>query len=567
MTPIDTSIPLQVKPVQAPDLLGQYGNVLAIKNAQQQGEAGALHLEQQKREMAGQQAIQKAFLETKGDMKATIPLAAQYGATASQISGLQKNMLDHVEKMSKIDEAQLKISKERMAAVSGAAKQVMDEQDLAKQDAIYAQARQSLATMGIPADQLPPQLPPPGQDRSFWLQAHAAGANSSIELTDQALKIKADQRAQVASAEKTELHPGTVTEQGLSITGKTQANEQAAALAPGAIKQQGLAITKAEQETTGEQPMSPYQTAMVDNAKRNKTEDQLQFEAAKGRRTDASEEDKKIGAISADALKAKHAEKVQVALASKSNNVIQLPSNQQNLTGDAYIATLPQTLKPSVEAVLEGRLSPNRGTWTPQYRQAVMQAVTQADPTWSEQRAAIRKAFTTGKEGTTIGNLNTAPVHLAQLDAAADALKNGQLQPGNQLYNYLSTTFGTAAPANFDGVRNAAAGEIASALKGTATDIEIESIKKTINSKQSPEQLQGIIKEYMGVLATKLNTYDERFHAENTGDTSWSPIKLSAKAVFDAYGINPKAVVTGGGATGATEAGSRIKIISVTPVK
>lgn len=559
ITPIDTSIPLQVRQVQQPNLLQEYGQIQAIKNAQQQGEAGALQLEQQKREMAGQQAIQRAFLESKGDLKATIPLAAQYGATASQISGLQKNMLDHVEKMSKIDEAQLKLSKERMSAVSGAAQQVLDAKDPAQQDAVYAQARQSLASMGIPADQLPPQLPPPGPDRDVWLQTHAAAATSAIQLTDQALKKKADERAQIESAQKTELHPGAVTEQGLAIAGKTQANTQAAALAPGAIKKQGLEITKAEQETTGEQPMSPYQAAMVDNAKRNKTEDQLQFEAAKGRRPDASEEDKKIGAISADALKVKHAERVQVALASKSNNIIQLPANQQNLTGDAYVATLPQSLRPSVEAVLEGRLSPNRGTWTAQYRQAVMQAVTQADPDWSEQRAAVRKAFTTGKEGTTIGNLNTAPVHLAQLDAAADALKNGQIQPGNQLYNYLSTTFGAAAPTNFDGVRNAAAGEIASALKGTATDIEIESIKKTINKAQSPEQLQGIIKEYMGVLATKLNTYDERFHAENTGDTKWSPIKPTAKAIFDAYGVDPKAKTMGGGAKN----GSRIKIISV----
>ena len=57
--------------------------------------------------------------------------------------------------------------------------------------------------------------------------------------------------------------------------------------------------------------------------------------------------------------------------------------------------------------------------------------VYQVDPQWTEQRAQVRKAFTTGTDGRNIGNLNTASIHLDALGDIAKALDNGTFQPGN----------------------------------------------------------------------------------------------------------------------------------------
>jgi hypothetical protein len=162
------------------------------------------------------------------------------------------------------------------------------------------------------------------------------------------------------------------------------------------------------------------------------------------------------------------------------------------------------------------------------------------DPTFSEQKAQLRKAFTTGPDGRNIGALNTATVHLDQLAEVSKAMANGSFRPGNALFNSMRTMFGGAAPTNFEGLKNAVAGELASALKGNATDPEIAHISAVIQQQNSPEQLAGFIDSQLHVLGAKLNTYNERYQAQNPGD-KWSPVLPSAAAVYQKHNINPTA--------------------------
>lgn len=237
------------------------------------------------------------------------------------------------------------------------------------------------------------------------------------------------------------------------------------------------------------------------------------------------------------------------------------------LTGDAFLSRLDPGTAAQVKAIAEGRQ-----TQLPRGKElaGIMAMVNQYDPNFSNQRAEIRKAFTTGKAGDNIGALNTATVHLDQLADVARAMQNGTFQPGNELWNAARTMFGSALPTNFEGLKSAVAGEMANALKGNATDIEIANIAASIKKASSPEQLAGVIETHLHTLGAKLNTYAERYTQANPTDTVWTPVLPAAGAVYAKHGIQPirrqqapapaaAAATTGGrggGAPGAAPPGS-----------
>jgi len=213
----------------------------------------------------------------------------------------------------------------------------------------------------------------------------------------------------------------------------------------------------------------------------------------------------------------------------------------------------------TVKAVAEGRQDPPKGmALKSPYWAKVMQQVYQYDPDWSEQRAQIRKAFTTGPDGRNIGALNTATAHLDQLVEASKALNNGTWQPGNKVYNYFAGQFGSAKITNREFVMNALAGETASALKGNATDPEIAHVMKTLSADFSPDQAEGIGETGLHVLGAKLNTYHERYQQQIPGDKVWSPVLPTAQKVFNKYGISVGDADAGGSAAAApTQGGAK----------
>lgn len=223
------------------------------------------------------------------------------------------------------------------------------------------------------------------------------------------------------------------------------------------------------------------------------------------------------------------------------NNFV-IPSNLQApggapLSGAELLAKLPPATAATVRAVAEGRQSITSAS-SYRNREQMSGLVNQYDPYWTEQRAQIRKAFTTGVDGRNIGNLNTAAVHLDQLAAIGDAMHNGSFVPGNRIFNAAIGVFGGSAPTNFAGMKAVVAGEMANALKGNATDTEIANIGKAIESSSSPEQLADIVrKTFLPALATKLHTYAERFQAASPGDP-WTPVLPSAAGVFERNGID-----------------------------
>lgn len=324
---------------------------------------------------------------------------------------------------------------------------------------------------------------------------------------------------------------------------RTKTADIAAQKLPVELAKQSLETTKLQQETAGTQPISPADQARIDVEKQNaERAAQAQQEAARHNTVEEKQGAARIG-VEQQGLQIRKVEADPFGQFGLNKTPIGggVPGAGGALqTGEDYLRTLPPGMAAQVKAIAEGRQNPPPRASSGIALQ-IMNAVNQYDPQFSLQKAQIRKAFTTGSDGRNIGALNTAAVHLDQLSEVADALNNGSFRPGNQVFNAFKNMFGNAAPTNFEGIKAAVSSEMASALKGSATDQEIASIKSTIDKSASPAQLAGAVKTNLDILGAKLNTYQERYHQQIPDDKNWSPVMPTAKAVFDKHGINPTA--------------------------
>jgi hypothetical protein len=284
------------------------------------------------------------------------------------------------------------------------------------------------------------------------------------------------------------------------------------------------------QTLTGTQPVTQYQREQLAQSGRPNSPDEVI----------AALTDPKTPPEMKAALKERLAQMLQYhtqVRPAASGPVAGYGSQTSAATGEEFLKTLDPGIQKVVVGTVSGALALPPANSRAPGAQELRRAVLQYDPNFNEQRAQIRKAFTTGKEGQNIGAINTAVVHLGRLADTADALKNGSFTPGNEMYQYFKDKFGSATTTNFGLLKDAVAGEMAAALKGTATDIEIANMKQSIRASNSPEQMQGVVKEGMGILSDKAKTYDDRYHRDNPDDTSWSPILPTARESLTRFGV------------------------------
>lgn len=277
--------------------------------------------------------------------------------------------------------------------------------------------------------------------------------------------------------------------------------------------------TTAQQVAAGTQPVTPYQ--------------QQQLKAT-------TETQKRLDAQAAETRRHNQATETRMAEIAAARN--QTPGDGSGLVGEEHLKTLAPARQQMIRAMASGAIpapSPNSRSNEAQRNLSDLLAF---DPTFTTQRAQVRKAFATGPDGKNIGALNTAIVHLGRMGEAGDALQNGTFVPGNEAYNWLKDRFGSDKVTNFGLLKDAVAGEMAAALKGNATDIEIEKMGKSIRSANSPAQMKGVIQEGMAVLNDKARTYQERYQQSVPGD-SWSPILPSARAMLDKHGVKKTGAV------------------------
>lgn len=186
------------------------------------------------------------------------------------------------------------------------------------------------------------------------------------------------------------------------------------------------------------------------------------------------------------------------------------------LTGDAYLQSLPESIRSQVKAIVEGRMQPPSGfaLKSPQI-QSLMRAAAQYEPgfdltKWS-QRSATAKDFASGMAAKNVTSLNTVIGHLSDLKEKADALNNWSVPAINTVKNAFYSMTGNPEVNNFNLARNAVADELAKVFKGSGiSDHEIAQWKGTLNDAQSPAQLKGAVKTAISLMDSRLSALNDQ---------------------------------------------------------
>lgn len=181
---------------------------------------------------------------------------------------------------------------------------------------------------------------------------------------------------------------------------------------------------------------------------------------------------------------------------------------------------------------------------------ALMDQVLEYNPSYDgtqyQTRQRTRTAYVTGTEGQQINGINTAIMHMDLLADAAEALKNGNFKPGNEVWNRVKSTFGAAAPNNYETIKEFLDGEVGSVVKkGIATDGEMNRLGAKAGSSSSPEVLRDYIKNSIHLLAGKGVVLDDKYHQVMGEKDPFTILSPRSKAVLQKHGFDPDNLAPG----------------------
>lgn len=227
-----------------------------------------------------------------------------------------------------------------------------------------------------------------------------------------------------------------------------------------------------------------------------------------------------------------------------------------NVEGDDFLKSIPPQWRKTVEKIAHYDEDPTKvASMRGGNREMLMQWVNQINPAYDSSqftnRAPTRKAFTTGTQGQQINALNTAIGHLDQFAGLAEALGTGGFVPGNKAFNAVQTMFGADKVTNFETLKDALAGELASVLsKGAGTVSGIADAKANIAPASSPQQLVGYVKTQIPILGSKLSSLDYQYHQAMGDGDSFSALSPQSKSILTKFGFDPSHPTVGGDGAG-----------------
>jgi hypothetical protein len=187
-----------------------------------------------------------------------------------------------------------------------------------------------------------------------------------------------------------------------------------------------------------------------------------------------------------------------------------------NLTGEAYLASLPAAMRAKVVAVAEGRTAaPRPGT---RYGESLLTAVTAYDPTFdaanAQSRVKTRVDFTSGKSAMAVNALNTAMGHLFHLDDQIADLKNTTAPWFNSLRRGAqNNVVGSASYRTFDQTKQAAASEMRKVFSGSAGGnlTELKEWQESFDSANSPSQLHAAVQNGIELMGSRLSALQDQY--------------------------------------------------------
>lgn len=217
-----------------------------------------------------------------------------------------------------------------------------------------------------------------------------------------------------------------------------------------------------------------------------------------------------------------------VPLANRATEIYAIPKKQRTAEQNAFITgyeknndvTRIQPAQVRVQALMQMPQAiadpndPSREVYTTRAG-AVGQEAPGSGPAAAARR--MDTFMTSGKGGQALVAFNTAQTHLQLLGQAVEALHNGNSTLLNSVANSYAKATGTAAPTNFDAVKNALKGEVAKALTGNATVSEQAELDKDFNNASSPAQLAGIAQKYTQLMQGKKDALHKQYNDTKKG--------------------------------------------------
>jgi hypothetical protein len=221
---------------------------------------------------------------------------------------------------------------------------------------------------------------------------------------------------------------------------------------------------------------------------------------------------------------------------------------KNNVTGPAFVAVLPPTVRPLVESILRyDQRPPSPAT---KRGQQLLELVNQADPTYDASKAQTRyiakQTFVKGPVADAIASTNTAIDHMDTLATYGANLNNADVRLANAAKQAIAAAFGADAPTTFDATRRIVGQEVVKAVVANGGSMrEREEAADAFNRANSPAQLAGVIKSYQALLGGRLKSTQLRY--ENDTGLKDFQTKLLPATIRAISGATPAAA--GAGAT------------------
>lgn len=178
-------------------------------------------------------------------------------------------------------------------------------------------------------------------------------------------------------------------------------------------------------------------------------------------------------------------------------------------------------------------------------KERLLARVYQINPNYStavgEARVALQKDFTSGTSAKAITSANTAIGHLASLKDDFARLQNSQFPLANMAGNWLKKQGGAPEAVAFEAKADMVASEIARMLKGGApAEGEIKELRSKLNPNMSPEQLDNVLKGWLGLMAGRVSELNQQYKGGMQTEKRDKPfLSEHSIRVLPTLGVNP----------------------------
>lgn len=216
------------------------------------------------------------------------------------------------------------------------------------------------------------------------------------------------------------------------------------------------------------------------------------------------------------------------------NQGVDVPGNYHALYAIGHNAADLKTL-PNRPQKGTNQMSQQEGlTWirqyiNPQYQEGDFSAAAGL----SKELASLK----TNTAGGSLANAGVASQHLEQLAQAADALKNDDTQVLNRIANAFGVAVGKSPAVTFRAIAEQANTEVAKVVAGgQPREAELAANRSNLNTDQSPEQTNNVIKAYIGLMSGRIREINDR--SQQYFGRNVKGISDDTRRVFKKYGFD-----------------------------